>query len=77
LTDIVIVLAVLLGSITAGVMFARPLRSRRTRPSADPASFGRAAQKSPRPLPPMLGGDIFPGERPERPGPPEQPLRPR
>lgn len=64
LTDIVTLLAVLLGSITAGIMFMRPLRNGphrrvgRRRNEAATLPLRQASQPG-RALPPMLGGDIF------------------
>jgi hypothetical protein len=55
LTDIVTLVAVLLGSITAGIMFIRTPRSRPAEPMPEPRSGQDGS------LPRMPGGDIFTG----------------
>lgn len=63
LTDFITLLAVLLGSITAGIIFMRPQRSRHA------ARDGRRDQntRTERALPRMLGGDIFGRDTDRRP----------
>jgi hypothetical protein len=63
LTETVALIAVLFGSITAGIIFARPVRaSRERRRRGEPIGERpvQARQTRLRALPPMLGGDIFP-----------------